>query len=182
MIDLLRSNIRLVAFVVIAVVLLVVNIMFLMQWQSVKDDKATLETERRTAEANLQVNRAQYDLDELRAEEAELSRRPEFPSAFPIVDLSLFLANGAYTFQITIDKVEPPVGPPVQIGTKTIRGKDYPAYETKMTIRGNPTNVISFIKYIEGGTFTSLEVQDLSCTSKGAVWQAEFTVVVISQR
>ena len=178
MIDLLRRNIRLSAFVVIAVVLLVVNIMFLMQWQSVKDDKATLETERRTAEANLQVNRAQYNLDELRAAEAELARSPEFPSAFPIVDLSLFLADGAYHFYITIEKVEPPV----LNGTKTISGKDYPAYETKMTITGSLTNVISFLKYIEGGAFTSLEVQDVSCTSKGAVWQAEFTVVVISQR
>jgi hypothetical protein len=178
MIDLLKSNIRLAALVVIAVVLLVVNIMFLMQWQSVKDDKAALETQRNSAEVNLEVNRAQYDLDELRAEEAELSRRPEFPSTFPVVDLSLFLADGAYHFYITIDEVEPPV----QIGMETIRGKDYPAYETKMTITGSLTNVISFFKYIEGGTFTSLKVQDVSCTSKGAVWQAEFTVVVISQR
>ena len=178
MIDSLKSNTRLVALVVIAVVLLVVNIMFLMQWQSVKDDKAALERERRTAEANLQVNRAQYNLDELRAAEAELARSPEFPSAFPIVDLSLFLADGAYHFQITIDKVEPPV----KIGTEKIRGKDYPAYETKMTIRGSLTNVISFLKYIEGGNFTSLKVQDVTCTSKAAVWQAKFSVIVVSQR
>ena len=177
MIDLLKRNIRLVAFVVIAVALLVVNIMFLMQWQSVKDDEAALETQRNTAEVNLVVTRAQYDLNELRAEEAELARRPEFPSAFPIVDLSLFLAEGAYQSHITLDKVLPPE----PIGTRNIGGKDYPAYETKVTVTGGLTQIVLFLKYLEGGAFTSLRVQDLSCTSAGAVWQAEFTVVVISQ-
>ena len=178
MIDLLKSNIRLVALVVIVVVLLVVDIMFLMQWQSVRDDQAALETQRNTAEVNLEVTRAQYDLDELRAEEAELARRPEFPSAFPIVDLSLFLAEGASQSHITIDKVEPPV----RIGTENIGGKAYPAYETKVTVTGGLNQLVLFLKYLEGGAFTSLRVQDVSCTSAGAVWQAKFTVVVISQR
>lgn len=178
MIDQLKSNIRLVALVVIVVVLLVVNIMFLMQWRSVKDDKAALETQRNTAEVNLEITRAQYDLGELRAEEAELARRPEFPSAFPIVDLSLFLAEGGYQSHVTLDKVEPPV----QIGTENIGGKDYPAYETKVTVTGGLTQIVLFLKYLEGGAFTSLRLQDVSCTSVGAVWQAEFTVVVISQR
>ena len=178
MIDLLKSNIRIVALVFIAVALVVVNIMFLMQWQSVKDDEAALETQRNTAEVTLEVARAQYDLEELRAEEAELARRPEFPSAFPIVDLSLFLAEGAYQSHVTLDKVEPPV----QIGTENIGGKAYPAYETKVTVTGGLNQLVLFLKYLEGGAFTSLRVQDVSCTSAGAVWQAELTVVVISQR
>lgn len=178
MIDLLKSNIRLVAFVVIAVALLVVSIMFLMQWQSAKDDKAALETQRNTAEVNLVVTRAQYDLDKLRAEEAELARRPEFPSAVPIVDLSLFLAEGAYQSRVTLDKVVPPV----KIGTENIGGKNYPAYETKVTVTGGLNQIVLFLKYLEGGAFTSLMIQDVSCTSTGAVWQAELTVVVISQR
>ena len=178
MIDLLKSNIRLVALVVIAVALLVVNIMFLMQWQSVTDEKDSLETQRNTAEVNLVVTSAQYDLDKLRAEEAELARRPEFPSAFPIVDLSLFLAEGAYQSRVTLVKVEPPV----QIGTENIGGKSYPAYETKVTVTGGLNQIVLFLKYMEGGAFTSLRIQDVSCTSEGAVWNAKFTVVVISQR
>ncbi len=177
MIDLLKSNIRLVALVVIVVALLVVDIMFLMQWRELTDDKAALETQRNTAEVNLEITRAQYDLDELRAEEAELARRPEFPSAFPIVDLSLFLAEGTYQSHITLDKVLPPV----QIGTEYIGGKNYPAYETKVTVTGGLNQIVLFLKYLEGGAFTSLMIQDVSCTSEGAIWQAEFTVVVISQ-
>ncbi len=178
MIDLLKSNIRLVAIVVIAVALVVVNIMFLMQWQEVTDEKDSLETQRNTAEVNLVVTSAQYDLDKLRADEAELARRPEFPSAFPIVDLSLFLAEGAYQSHVTLDKVELPV----KIGTESIGGKAYPAYETKVTVTGGLNQLVLFLKYMEGGAFTSLRIQDVSCTSAGAVWQAEFTVVVISQR
>ena len=178
MIDNMRSNVRLVALIVVAVVLVALNVVFLMQWQSVKDDKAALETEQRTAEVNLGITRAQYDLEELRAEEAELLSSPEFPAAFPIVDLSIFLADGASHFHITIGKVEPPA----RVGTVKIGGKDYPAYETKMTVNGSLTNIVSFLKYMEGSAFTSLKIDGLTCASDGAVWEGKFTVVVISQR
>lgn len=178
MIDLLKSNIRLVALVVIVVVLLVVDIMFMMQWRTVMDDQTTLEKGMNDAERLLVVTSTQYNLDDLRNEEAGLVGGPEFPTAFPIVDMSLFLADGASYSHVTLDKVLPPE----PIGTKNIGGKDYPAYETKVTVTGGLTQIVLFLKYLEGGAFTSLMIQDVSCTSGGDVWEAMFTVVVISQR
>ena len=173
MIDLIKREIRLVALIAVAIILLAVCILFLTQWMSLNDDKDALETQRMTAEVNLNITRAQYDLNALRAEEAELLRSPEFPSSFPIVNLSLFFAEGAIMHHITLDKVEPPV----RIGTEVINGKSYPAYETKVTVRGSMTYMVSFLKYLESGAFTSLKITDLDMTTGEAV----FTVVVVSQ-
>jgi hypothetical protein len=178
MIEQLERNIRLVAFIAVVIVLVVLNIVFLMQWQSVNDDKATLETEKRTAEVNLEVTRVQYDVNTLQEEEAELLRSPFLPSSFPLVDLSIFIASGASNYNLTIDKVEPPA----RVGTEKIGGKDYPAYATKMTVKGSLTNIISFLKYLEGSAFTSLKIDGVTCTAEGSVWTAQFTVVVVSQR
>jgi hypothetical protein len=173
MIDLIKREIRLVALIAVAIILLVVCIWFLTQWMSLTDDKDALETQRMTAEVNLGITRAQYDLDVLRAEEAELLRSPEFPSSFPIVNLSLFFAEGTTQTRVTLVEIEPPV----QIGTEVINGKSYPAYETKVTVTGTLNQIVAFLKYLEGGAFTSLKVTDLSIIAD----TAEFTVVVISQ-
>ena len=178
MIDVLREKQRIVVAAVVIIVLIAMNVVFLMQWQTANDEKSKAETEKKAAEVNLQVARAQNDLDELRAEEAELSKGREFPSTLPIVDLSVFLANSAAQYQsVEIKEVKPPA----RIGTKNIAGKDYPAYETQVKIVGTLTQVINYLQYIENSGFTSISIDNLTCTLSAGTWQCEFTVIVISQ-
>jgi hypothetical protein len=178
MIDVLREKQRIVIAAVVIIVLIAMNVVFLMQWQTANDERSKAETEKKAAEVNLQVTRAQNDLDELRAEEAELSKGSEFPSTLPIVDLSVFLANAAAQYQsVEIKEVKPPA----RIGTQSIAGKNYPAYETHVKIVGTLSQVIDYLQYIENSGFTSISIDNLTCTLSAETWQCEFTVIVISQ-
>jgi len=177
MIERLRRNSQTAVLVAIVIVLLVVNVMFLMQWQSASSEKDKVETQKSVAEVNLTQARVQYDLVELRKEEAELKRNPEFPTKLPVVGLSLFLAEGALQYQVNLDKVDPPE----KVGTEKSGSKSYPAYATAVTASGSLSKLTTFLEYIEGGGFTSIRVQDLVIEQTPGVWKADFTVVVISQ-
>lgn len=168
MIELLRQNIRVVAIIAVVVVLLIVNVLFFLQWQSVEDDQAELEKDWKSADTNLQVTRALYDLDTLQAEKDRLAAKPQFPSELPIVDLMLYVANGAPLFPVSITEVTPSV----RVGT---------AYKTQVTVTGALSKIISFLKYIEGGRFNSIEIEDVDLHSSGGSWEGEFTIVVSTQ-
>ena len=164
MIELLRQNIRLVAVIAVVVLLLVVNVMFYLQWQSAEDDQAELEKDWKSADTNLRVTRTLYDLDTLQAEKDRLAAKPQFPSELPIVDLMLHVANGAPLFPVSITEV-----------TRV------DAYKTQVTVTGTLTKIISFLKYIEGGRFNSIEIEDVSLSGSGGSWEGKFTIVVITQ-
>jgi hypothetical protein len=177
MIELVRSNIRLVAALVLVVILLAVNVVFLMDWRGAESEKADAEAKLSVAEVSLTSARVQYDLAALRQEEADLMRNPEFPTTLPVVGLSLFLAEGAMLSDVHLDTVDPPE----KVENEKIGGKSYPAYATQVKATGSMGQIISFLKYIEGGAFSSIRVEDLHVEGGGSVWTAELTVVVISQ-
>ena len=172
-----NDNRRVAVVIVLVVALVAVNVMFLMQWRTADSEKADANTALNAAEVNLVGARVQYDLVDLRRQEAELSRNPEFPTKLPIVGLSLFLAEGALLSQVDLDKVEPPA----KVGTQKIGGKDYPAYATKVTATASLPKLIAFLKYVEGGAFRSIRVEGLTVERAGGVWTGQFTVVVVSQ-
>ena len=177
MIEILNNNKRLAIIIVIIVVLIAINIVFLMRWQSAEDERSAVETEKRVADVNLTQARVQYDLNDLRSREAELSRNPDFPTDLPVVGLSLFFAGGAEQAKVSLDEVIPPT----VVGKQRIGNRDYPAYATDVTVTGTMNQIISFVQYIEGGAFSSIRVQDVNLAGAGMVWEARLTVVVISQ-
>ena len=168
MIELLRQNIRLVALIAVVVLLLIVNVLFFLQWQSAEDDLGEVEEDWKSADTNLRVTRAQYDLETLQAEKDRLAAKPQFPSELPIVDLMLHVANGAPLFKVNITEVKPAA----RVGT---------AYKTQVTVTGTLPKIISFLKYIEGGPFNSIEIEDVKFSGSADSWQGKFTIVVITQ-
>jgi len=177
MIELLRQNIRLAAIVAVVVLLLVVNIMFFLQWQSAEDDQGKLEKDWKSVDTNLKISRVQYDLDTLQAEKDKLAAKLQFPAKLPIVDLMLHLANGAPRYSVNITEVTPSA----RVDTETIGGTKYDAYKTQVTVTGTLPKIISFLKYIEGGPFNSIKIEDVSLSGSGNSWQGKFTIVVITQ-
>lgn len=177
MIERVRDNSRLAVAILLVVVLVAVNVVLVAQWRSAESEASKAETELRVAEVGLTQARVQYDLVDLRKQEAELKRNPEFPTKLPVVGLSLFLADGAVQNQVNLDTVDPPA----KVGTEKIGARTYPAYATKVTASGSLTKLRTFLEYIEGGGFTSIRVQDLVLEQTAGAWKANFTVVVISQ-
>ncbi len=179
MIGFVRGNGRFVAIAAIVVLLVAANVVLMMQWRSATDSRAQAENDKLVAETNLKVTQAQYDVDGLRSEEAALKGGPEFPTKLPIVDLSVFIAERAALSRVTIKEI----GPVAPVGTENLGGKRYPVYETKVTAAGGLSDIIAFIKSIEAGAFSSIEVRDVSGKKgEGATWEGKFTVAVISQR
>jgi hypothetical protein len=184
MIELIGSNRRLAAMIVVVLALVAANVMLLMQWQSANSESETAETALNVAQVSLTNARVEYDVNTLRTEEAKLLVNPEFPTNLPVVGLTLFLADGALANQVSLDTVTPPA----KVGTESIGGKSYPAYATQVgASSGQLTRLTSYLKYIEGGGFISIRVQDVvfkwvTAEGKASEWQAEFTVVVISQK
>jgi len=177
MIERVRDNGRLAGAILIAIVLVVVNVVLVLQWRSAESDASKAETDLQVAQVSLTQARVQYDVVELREQEAELKRNPEFPTTLPVVGLTLFLADGALQTQVDLTEVEPPA----KAGTEKIGSKAYPAYSTGVTAKGSLTKLILFLEYIEGGGFTSIRVQDLAVKQSAGMWEANFTVVVVSQ-
>jgi hypothetical protein len=177
MINRVMGNRRLAAVGLIVIVLVIVAVMFFMQWQTAKDEKADVENERNAAALRLNTAKVDYDIEELTKQRDNLSRGSEFPAALPAVGLSLFIAEGAYLSQVDIEIVQPPSN----VGTEQIAGKNYPAYATKMNVKGSLSQIITFLMYIEGGAFSSIMVQDVMCDGTGAGWDVDYTVVIILQ-
>jgi hypothetical protein len=177
MIERVRDNGRLAGAILLVVILVVVNVVLVMQWRSAQSDASKAETDLKVAQVSLTQAQVQYDVVELRKQEADLERNPEFPTTLPIVGLSLFLADGAVQNQVSLTEVKPPA----KVGTEKVGTKTYPAYATAVTARGSLTKLILFLEYIEGGGFTSVRVQDLAVKQDAGAWEADFTVVVVSQ-
>jgi len=177
MIDRVMNNRRLAAVGAIVIVLVVLAVIFFMQWQTAKDEKVDVEREKNAAELRLNTARVNYDIEELTKQRDNLSRGAEFPKDLPAVGLTLFLAEGAYLTQVDIEIVQPPT----KVATEKIGSKNYPAYTTKMNVNGSLSQIISFLMYIEGGAFSSIRVQDVVCKDAGAGWDADYTVVMILQ-
>ena len=177
MIEQLRINPRIVVVAVVAVALLAVAVIFVMQWLSATDEQTKLESDLKTAQVRLMQVRQEYDVAQLMAEEAELRSLSEFPSELEVRRLSKFLADGAPRNHVEIAEVTP-TSP---IGTETIGGRKYPAYATKMTVKGSLTWIISYMRYVENGSFRSARVQGVTLDGAGDSWTGKFTVVVVSQ-
>jgi len=177
MIELLRQNSRLAALIAVVLILLVAVIMMLLQWQSAEGDLDDVEKDRALAEINRISTLAAYDLATLQAEETQLSAKPRFPEEVPIVDLMIYVANGAPQYSVTITAVMPASA----VGSESIGGKNYHAYKTEVTVKGTLTNIISLIKYIERGRFNSIRIEDVSLSASGGSWQGKFTIVVITE-
>ncbi len=177
MIERIRDNGRLAAAILVVVILVVVNVVLVMQWRSAASEVSKAETELTVAEVGLAQARVQYDVVELRKQETDLKRNPEFPTTLPIVGLTKFLADGAVQTQVSLTKVEPPA----KVGTEKIGTRTYPAYATKVTAKGSLTKLVLFVEYVEGGGISSVRVQDLVVKQADGAWAADFTVVVVSQ-
>jgi hypothetical protein len=89
----------------------------------------------------------------------------------------LHVANGAPRLGVIITEVKPSAS----AGSETIGGRAYSAYETQVTVTGTLTNITSFLKYIEGGPFNGIRIEDVSLSGSGQSWQGKFTIVVITQ-
>jgi len=177
MIELLRQNIRLAALIAVVLILLVVVIVLLLQWQSAEGDLDDVEKDRAIAEIDRNRTLADYDVDKLQADMAQLSAKPRFPEEMPIVELMLHVANGAPMYAVSITQVVPAA----TVGTETIGGRSYHAYKTQVTVTGTLTNIISYLKYIERGRFNSIKIEDVSLRGSGGSWQGKFTIVVITE-
>ena len=149
----------------------------LLQWQSAEGDLGEVEKDRDLAEINKSRTIADYDVDKLQADMAQLSAKPRFPEELPIVDLMLYVANGAPQYQVSITGVVPATA----VGSERIGGTNYHAYKTQLTVTGTLTNIISLIKYIERGRFNSIKIEDVSLSGSGGSWQGKFTIVVITE-
>jgi len=178
MIELLRKNIRVVAIIAVVILLLVVNIVLLLQWQSAGDAQAKVEDDWKRADTNLRITRVQYEMDTLQAQKNELSAKPQFPSALPVVDLMLYVANGAALFP-PVNIIE--VNPATRVDTEVIGGKGYRAYRTQVTVTGTLSKIISFLEYIERSPFNSIKIEDVSLSGSADSWQCKFTIAVITQ-
>jgi type II secretory pathway pseudopilin PulG len=177
MIEQVRGNIRRVGATLLIIILVAAAVFLLFQWRSAEDEQGKVEAQEKMARMQLTQAMQEYDIGPLQEEERELKIASQFPDDLGVRKLSAFLADGARYSQITIGEVTPPK----QIGTQAIGGRNYPAYATDMIIRGGLTNIISYIRYLEGGVFTSLKVEGLEVAGSGESWTGEFTVVVISQ-
>ena len=147
--DWVMANTALTALVVLIVALLAVNIYLYTQWQSVNEARAQLETQERIAAINLATTVADYDVEKLRADEAKLKATPDipvmWPSELPVIDLGVLLTEASAENYVTIDAVSS------KTGTIKIDGKQYPDYETELTVTGALRNIIQFIDDIEHG-------------------------------
>jgi len=179
MIEWLRQNPRVTAVVAVAVALLIGCIVLFLQWQSAQDIQAERQKDRNNA-ADVYLRTSlnpDYDVAGLRAEEAALLGKPEFPTEFPVLGLSRYLATGEDVFS-DVDIVE--MGPSSKV-TRPVGGKTYPAYETKVTVEGELTSIISFLEYVEEGPYTSIMVEDVEFKALEGGWQGKFTIVFITQ-
>ena len=186
MIALLKNNIRFIALIVVVLALVVANVWFFMQWQSadgelaeVKNSETRAKTNLGIARANLEETRAsnQEEIDKLQAEKAALSGVQAWPQQFSFVSLDDYLAKGLSIFPIEIKKVIPSSS----ASTVVISGKNYPGYETRVTVKGKLPDIIAFLGYVEDGPFNSLKTHNIKFTYDEASWLGEFSIIVVSQ-
>ena len=175
---LLRRNIALTVLIAVVVLFLVVNGFLYFGWQSAKDRQADLERDEELA--NLQLINAQrdYDLGSLQDELRELENSPNFPSEVPSVELSVYLADAAAKYSVTL------VGVMLEsdAGSEVIGGMEYPRSEFDISVTGSLTGINSFLRYLEEGPFPGLEIENVCFTlTEEQGWEGGFTMVILSQ-
>lgn len=171
-IDQVKSNRILIVCIAIVVALLVVNIVFIMGWQSVKGEQSTLKEDEANAQNSLNVARDQYDTVKLQQDLAALSGTPNFPLSVSNVELSSFLAATAKTADVSIVSVTPITS------SETIGNKKYPKQGFQVEITASTSAKInSFLQSLEAGRFVTLRLENLSFGSKSNV----FDMVVVTQ-
>src|SRR4030042_484949 len=131
-IDIVKNNTRLVVLIVIIIILAVVTFMMYSGWSSASDQKSELEGEETLARNNLNIALDQYDLDKLRSEYESLNTASKFPSSFPSVDLSAYIAAAAEKYGITLVSLTPKA-----TGSATIGSKKYSRYDTAVQVSGS---------------------------------------------
>ena len=89
----------------------------------------------------------------------------------------LIIAEGAYLTQVDVEIVKPPT----KVSTESIGGRNYPVYAMGMNVNGGLSQIVSFLKYIEGGAFSSARVQDVVCNGTGIVWEVDYTLLLVLQ-
>ena len=172
-IETLKKHALLIIPIVIVVALLAVNIVFYMGMNSVKAEQSDLKKARTSADNNLTVATAQYDLNTLRAQQAELSGGANFPATVSVVELGLFLASAAESSGVSIDSVTSAAG-----ATETIGTKKYPRVAVTLQVSASSYSKINtFLITLENGPFDTLKVQSLSLTQTSG----KFEVSVVTQ-
>ena len=172
-IDLVKHNARLVALIAVVVILVVVTFIFYSGSQSSADQQAKLEKQETTAENNLIAAQNQYDVATLQVEEANLVGSPHFPTSFPSVDLTAYLAAAADKYGVQLTKLTPSGA----VGKETIGGKQYTRYDTVVEVAGDSESMNSFLRYLEAGPFLSLRIENATFTPSGG----KFTVIILTQ-
>jgi hypothetical protein len=159
-IDLIKRNTRLAALIAVVVILVVVTFIFYLGSQSAADEQAKLETQATTAKVNLTVTQGQYDLATLRQEEQTLTDSTRLPLSVSSVELSAYIAGAADKYGVGLNSLTP-------------RG----AASADVQVTGSHEAMNSFLRYLEGGPFLSLRLENVSFTPTGGT----FTVVVLTQ-
>jgi len=171
-INLIQRNQRTVVLIAAAVILLVVAIVFYTGYQSVADEKSTVEKVQATTRAQLSMTQDQYNLDKLRAQNDILKTSPRIPSAFPNVDMSAFLAGDADKYGVGIVAIKWSGAS----GTEKLGNKNYTRYTAEVNVTGTEDRVNSFLRYLEEGPFLSLKLDKVVSTQTGAT----FTLVLLA--
>ena len=172
-IEIVKKNARIIIPIVIVVVLLAVNIVFYMGLNSVNAEQKDLDKAKTNAQVNLNIATTQYDLNTLRAQQAELSGGANFPATVSVVELGLFLASAAESSGVSIDSVTSAAG-----ATETIGTKKYPRVSVTLQVSASSYSKINtFLITLENGPFDTLKVQSLSLTQTSG----KFEVSVVTQ-
>jgi hypothetical protein len=175
-IDLIKRNARVAALIAVAVVLVVVTFVFYSGSQSSADQQATIEKQFTSAKASLTVAQDQYDVAKLQDQDNSLSNAISFPTTFPGVGLSAYIAGAADKYGVEVVSLTPKD----TIGTETIGGNKYTRYDTVVQVTGDYKSMDSFLSYLEAGQsgqFPSLRIENAAFTPTGGT----FTVVILTQ-
>jgi Tfp pilus assembly protein PilO len=173
-IDTIKRNSRIAVLIGIIIILAVVTFMMYSGWSSAADQQSELEKEELRARTNLNIALEQYNLDKLRSEYQTLSVGPGFPSSFPSVDLSAFIAAAAEKWGVTLESLTPKG----TTGTETIGGKKYNRYEAAAKVTGSYDRMNSMLRYLEeAGAFSTLRIESLSLTQT----DGSFNIVFLTQ-
>ena len=167
----LRQNVLFVVLAVIVVALVAVSVVSYMGWQSANSEQTDLKSAQATAQVNLNIGRATYDLDALREEQAALQAGPNFPASVSPVSFSLFLAGAADRLGVRIDIVG------IVSASETLAGKPYPKNGVSINVTGSATKVNACLSYLEGGPFDTVKLEALVSTPTGV----KANVVVVTR-
>ena len=166
-----RQNTTLIVLIVIVVALLVGNIVLYMNWSSAKAEQSDLEKGRASAQVNLNIMKAQYDVIKLQEQYDELAGSPNFPPSVSPVQLSLYLADRAL---LKVDLVTIALIP---AATETMAGKSYTRYGVSVVATGSLPKVSSFLTSLEKGPFPTLRIEGVSYTQTDNT--VKFNIVIL---